>query len=269
MYFPRICFLLLIVVYPLLATGCKNAVSNETSEETMAAPVATTSSPADSIPSDIESRIDSAFIKTQIQQTIAPLQEIRQQLEKMPDDRWAVYWKNYVSYYEAIFHLVKKDKQQSQQVTEKAIQSMNRQKNKNTEDYAFLAMLQSFSAQFAHGMEAAIVAAAAKKNAEKALKLNTDNPRAYYVLGQLDFYTPEEYGGKKMVESYLAKAIRYMDKTPGNARSPRWGGNLTYELMIKSYLDAGNTTKARQYLAEGSAKFPGDYQLKKLSEKMQ
>lgn len=269
MYFPRTCFLLLIIACPLLANGCRNALSNETSEETATAPVAAISHPGDSIPSDIESRIDSAFIKTQMQQNIAPLLEIRQGLEKMRDDHWAVYWTNYVSYYEAIFHLVKKDKQQSQQVIEKAIQSMNRQKNKNTEDYAFLAMLQSFSAQFAGGMEAAVVAAAAKKNAEKALKLNTDNPRAYYVLGQLDFYTPEEYGGKKMVENYLTKAIRYMDKTSGNSRAPRWGGNLTYELMIKSYLDAGNTAKARQYLAEGSAKFPGDYQLQKLSEKMQ
>ena len=47
-----------------------------------------------------------------------------------------------------------------------------------------------------------------EKNAKASLKMNPENPRAWYVLANNDFYKPKQYGGGKKVETYLNNAIK-------------------------------------------------------------
>ena len=75
--------------------------------------------------------------------------------------------------------------------------------NKTSETYALLALVQSFSIQFASGMEAGRISAGIRENAGKALELDSTNVRGWYVLGSNDYYTPASFGGGKKVEYSL------------------------------------------------------------------
>ena len=59
----------------------------------------------------------------------------------------------------------------------------------------------------------------------KALELDTENPRAYYLMGQSAMYTPAQYGGGKdralpMLETAVAKFKTFKPATPA---MPHWG----------------------------------------------
>lgn len=217
---------------------------------------------------NIEEEINKAFISTQIQQSAVPLSNIKKLLLKSPNKHIAAYWQNYVAYHEAVFYLIRKDKTNSKRISDKAIKSLEDLENKNSEDFALLALLKSFSIQFEGGMQAGLTSLSAKKNAQKSLKLYKHNLRAYYVLGMVDFYTPEEYGGKKKAEGYLQQAIKLATKSSEVSQAPSWGKNMAYELLIRHYLSVGDKQNANLYLTQGLEKFPDDYQLNRLSSTM-
>jgi hypothetical protein len=70
------------------------------------------------------------------------------------------------------------------------------QKIKSSEDYALLALMESFSIPFKKE-QALWIAPRVQKNTHKALEMDSLNLRGYFVLGSNDFYTPKLFGGMK------------------------------------------------------------------------
>ncbi len=68
---------------------------------------------------------------------------------------------------------------------------------------------------------------------QKALAINPDNPRAYYLLGQNILYTPAFFGGgKKNAYPYFVKAKEKYDIfVPETEIAPNWGEQSTLELI--------------------------------------
>lgn len=68
---------------------------------------------------------------------------------------------------------------------------------------------------------------------EKSIKLNPNNPRPYYLLGQNLFYTPEMFGGgMNAAHPHLKKADElFCNDEPENELSPGWGKYPNTQLL--------------------------------------
>ena len=63
------------------------------------------------------------------------------------------------------------------------------------------------------------------KALDKALELNPDNPRVYFLRATMTFHTPEAYGGgaSKALPLYLVAEEKFNIFKPKTAISPDWG----------------------------------------------
>jgi hypothetical protein len=63
---------------------------------------------------------------------------------------------------------------------------------------------------------------------DKALALNPDNPRVYYLRATMTFHTPEAYGGgaAKALPLYQMAAEKFQFFKPKTEISPNWGKEL-------------------------------------------
>ena len=72
----------------------------------------------------------------------------------------------------------------------------------------------------------------ATSSIEKAIVLNPDNPRAYLVMGQNTFYTPESFGGGKIkAKAILILATEKYAKETTTGFEPSWGSSRCAVLL--------------------------------------
>ena len=73
------------------------------------------------------------------------------------------------------------------------------------------------------------------KSLDKALELNPDNPRVYYLRATIMHHTPEAYGGgaAKALPLYQAAVEKFSIFKPKTAISPNWGKEIN-DLELKS-----------------------------------
>ena len=66
------------------------------------------------------------------------------------------------------------------------------------------------------------------KSLDKALELNPDNPRVYYLRATMTFHMPEAYGGgaAKALPLYLTADEKFKIFKPKTAISPNWGKEM-------------------------------------------
>lgn len=195
-----------------------------------------------------------------VQNTAAPLDSLFTKLNKLEDGNGMVpYWKAYITYYKSVFYLKLGKKEDSGKVIKEASAILNDIGNKTSETYALLALVQSFSIQFASGMEAGRIFAGIRENAGKALELDSTNVRGWYVLGSNDYYTPASFGGGKKVEYYLKKATSSPDKNTDDSSLPTWGREYAYALLIQYYMQNDRTDEAKNCLLMAEKEYPDSY----------
>lgn len=92
--------------------------------------------------------------------------------------------------------------------------------NSVVEAFLYLGRIQAYPME--RGMEYSLRANAAL---DKAISLNPDNPRAYYLKGTTIYYTPEQFGGgKDNAMPYLLKAKEKFNLfSSPSAFWPSWG----------------------------------------------
>jgi tetratricopeptide (TPR) repeat protein len=191
--------------------------------------------------------------------------QFRQSLRSTPHP-YTTYWLGYTSLYESIYYLQKGDKPQAEKVVLGGIRLLEEQPTRSSEYYALLAYLQSYAIQFRFGLGASLAASRVKRNANEALKLDPRNPRAYYVLGSTDFYTPTRYGGGTTAEGYLLKVLSLPEQAVKNALAPSWGKENAYELLVRFYLRQKQPARARAYYQKARQLYPNSYALKTLAK---
>jgi hypothetical protein len=226
---------------------------------------------ADSLLLNIQQKINNSFIQSNISQSDRELTAIERQLysvKQVNNSPLIDYWYAYTCYYHTIFCYTSNDTKNAELIVNKGIDCLENIKNKSSEHYALLALLQSFAIQFAPGMKAPFISKKIKQNGQQALEMDSTNLRAWFVLGSSDFYTPEKYGGGKIAESYLQKAICLKDQTVENPYMPSWGRNSAYELLIRLYIGKNQMDLAKQYYLEAHRLFPNDYMISKLANEL-
>ena len=96
----------------------------------------------------------------------------------------------------------------------------NESENSVVEAFLYLSRIQAYPME--RGLEYSLRANAAL---DKAISLNPDNPRAYYLKGTTIYYTPEQFGGgKDNAMPYLLKAKeKFSQFSSPSAFWPSWG----------------------------------------------
>ncbi|RAK68043.1 hypothetical protein [Hymenobacter edaphi] len=217
---------------------------------------------------DVQAETDKALDQALRARSPEPFVHLRQRL-RLADASQARYWHGYVALHESIYYLQQNDRKRAEQVVENGLKQLQEPAPQRAEDYALLAHLQSFAIQFRHGMAAALAAAKVKSNAERALKLDARNLRAYYVLASNDFYTPARYGGGKKTEGYLLKALAQPDQSAAGAQGPSWGREQTYELLVRFYHREQKPALAQKYYAEARRRYPSSTTLAELGKALE
>jgi hypothetical protein len=226
---------------------------------------------SDTLLQNIQQKVLKAFVNSKINNTdkeLIALELSLLDLNKKSSNNIIIYWYSFACYYHSILLIIEKDNKKSEEILDKGIKEIESVNLKNSEHLALLALMESFSIQFAPGIQAPFISKRVKENTEKALQIDSLNLRAYYVLGSNDFYTPEQYGGGKKTESFLKKAISLKDQTVSNPYLPSWGKNSAYELLIRFYIKKQNLNEAKKYYKEAIAAFPDDYMINKLASEL-
>jgi tetratricopeptide (TPR) repeat protein len=75
----------------------------------------------------------------------------------------------------------------------------------------------------------------AAQSLNKAIELNENNPRPYYLLGTNLFYTPEAFGGGLAAACPLLSVAKekYKNFIPADSISPDWGEEYNNQLLEK------------------------------------
>lgn len=129
-------------------------------------------------------------------------------------------------------------------------------------------MLKSFSCQFLRFPEVVQASKDATTYIERAIELDENNLRAYYVLANNNYYTPANYGGGKGVEKYILKALSLPTRKIDNPYLPSWGRQESYELLTNHYIKQQEFEKAKIYIDLGLTEFPKSFVLKSNKTKL-
>ncbi len=221
--------------------------------------------------SGIEARIGAAFAQSIVGKDAAPLVALTNELVGIYEEKpisLVAYWLGYAYYHQAILAIQLKENDKSKEMIELAIKTVDDIERKNSEDYALLALAQSFSIQFKSGMRAGFASSKVKDNAERAMDLNPKNPRAQYVLASNDYYTPSKYGGGERAEEYLLKAIDLPDQEVPNDMLPSWGREQAFEMLLKIYIKKEMWETATDIYRRGIEAFPESYVINQLATKI-
>lgn len=214
----------------------------------------------------LEDEINKAFQASFVQKNKTNLVAIQNKLSNNYDPL-SNYWNSYIDYLLSLYFLSQNQKDSSIIYIEKSIEKL-KDKKLSSEGYALLGMSNVFSIQFQDGLK---VIARSKKSDDyfsEALKLDSMNLRAYLGMAVKDFYTPEEYGGKRMVENFLKKAINKPNRISNDLRLPSWGKDYAYELLIRHYLNKKDSINAKEYLQKAINEYPNNIQILKLSTQL-
>lgn len=257
--------LLLFILLPLVCYGAhkpKTLFHQQTAVETLR---------SDSLLSGIQDKIDSAFEEGMEHKEISELNRLGLALKKSYEQRalnLILYWRAYLQFYTAIYYLERADKTKSEIAINKGVSWMKHMKHKSSEDYALLALLQGFSIQFMGTMATIATSSSAEANIKRALAMDATNLRAYYVCANNDFYTPEVYGGGKVVEKYALKALSLPAQRFKNPYLPSWGKEESYEILIRFYVRKKKWVSAEKYYRKAIKAYPKSEFIKRAGSKI-
>ena len=247
-----------------------NTISMEEASSSLQTYISSTGS-NDELLNNIQAKIDQAFMSSIMSNDLSALNDIYSELKQLNEknpNNLINYWMAYTNYQQAICYIKKGDRTNSEASCEKGIEMLEDIDKMNSEDFALLAYITSFSIQFKGGLKAAATSSKVKKYAEKALDLSDKNLRAYYVLGSNDFYTPEQFGGGKKAEALLTKAIDCEHQIIKGDYFPSWGKEGAYELLIKCHIKNENLDKAKAVYKQAVAEYPESYMINQLAQKL-
>ncbi|MEO0337835.1 MAG: hypothetical protein AAF242_01345, partial [Bacteroidota bacterium] len=218
-----------------------------------------------------QDKVLNAFIASKMDKSIDGLKKQAEEFEavyKSSKKPLAAYWLAYNRYYTTIFYLMEEEEAKAKATVKEGIALLKELPEKNAEDYALLASLQSISISMYSMFQAISISSKVNKNGQKAMKIDPNCLRAYLVLGSSDYYKPVKYGGGKKVEEYLKKAIALPAQKVANPYLPSWGKNTAYELLIRFYIREEKMEDAKAMYKQAIVDFPEDYQINQLAQKL-
>lgn len=179
-----------------------------------------------------------------------------EQLETKTGNGYVRYWKAYACYLIARQSFKKGD--DTEQLLEKGIETLDKIPTKNSDQYALLSLLRGLNLNFVSKLTLPFKAKGVEKDAEKAIALDSTNCRAYLALGIYDLYVPKTFGGRQICEAMFKKAMALPEISDPNPYAPNWGNQRALGELVGYYVDEKKNNQAMTYIKEGLEKYP-DY----------
>lgn len=182
------------------------------------------------------------------QQNVVGLNQIISEIKThnpQSNNRYLSYWEAYAIFKKAQI-LDAKEKKKAENENKKAMDILEKIKNKTSEDYALLAMCYNYSISFASFIKAPSLSSKAKNIGNKAIEMDNKNLRAYLVMGINDLFTPKVFGGQKRCEAYFLSAISLPEKNSENEYDPSWGKSDAYYYLICYYSDKNDMVNVKR-----------------------
>lgn len=172
------------------------------------------------------------------------------------------YYIAYADYRLASFYHTQEDNDKIEKVADDAIEHLQRALDLNPDFADGYAMLSSMYGEkiAVSPWKGIIYGPKAGSAMDKALELETDNPRTYLLDGTGKYFTPGLFGGgSEKAQKALLKAVEYF-KTykPKSALYPNWGERETYAWLGIIANDNGKPEQARAYYNQ-ALKIDPDY----------
>ena len=210
---------------------------------------------------NIQSRVDSivgyCFSVKDEKELNTILKDLKEEYQKHPVDI-NLYWQGYVQYYTSILQDFTDRSSEGKKTLKDGIETLEKTNKKNSETYALLGMMRSFSIRY-NKFSAIFISKEAQKCASKAIQLDPKNPRGYYVKGSHEYYTPKNMRNNSKAIDNLKKTIQYSHTALSNPFMPSWGEKEAYELLIRLYKETKEEEKAKEYYKEAKNRFPNNY----------
>lgn len=260
-------FFLMILVYFIKYFIMKRTITSLVILMTSAI-VFTSKAQSNTLPVSVQDSIHNAFTTCIVSGDPGTLTSIRSRLQDIHADRpdnLILYWTAYTDYRLTVLHMQTGNDREAAKAVSDGISLLEGIRTKTSDDYALLSLMQGMSIQY-RSMNAASISTDMIKNASLALGLDPDNLRANYACGIADFFTPEEYGGGQAAEKYFLKAISLPAQKVPSKYHPSWGGQESYEYLVRLYLKQGRTDMAGKYCSEGLKAYPASFMLNSLKE---
>ncbi|MEM9000537.1 MAG: hypothetical protein AAGB24_09760 [Bacteroidota bacterium] len=194
------------------------------------------------------------------------LAHVSYKLEKA-DTLELTYWKAYLYYKTGLSYLTD-NKEKAKDHLVQGIAILEKLENPNSETLTLQGTLHSTMIGVQRN-KAWPLSIKAGELFDRALKYAEQNPRAYLGLGKSDFYRPVEYGGGKMVEVHLKKAILYYNQEEQSVKKgPSWGKDEAFYFLSAFYAKNDRMRDARFYNNLGLKEFPKSELLLRQKEKI-
>lgn len=221
---------------------------------------------------NIQELIDSAFVSCYKNSQTENLQVIKYKLIEMANANpmpVIIYWLVYSMQHLAILYGINKESDKEGKEITESVNLLEGIEEKNSEDYALLALMGGYSAKYTSVFRIAKLIDKCKGYANTALELDSNNLRAHLALGIFDFNTLETFGGGKVLEENLNYAISLDCKSSCySPYGPKWGKNMAYCYLIRYYLRKENNAQANFYFDEAISLFPTDRILMELKKEL-
>jgi tetratricopeptide (TPR) repeat protein len=196
------------------------------------------------------------------------LEIFKESEETAPDEELALYWKGVALFYLAIYHLFGRDQDRDQTQGEvwvnEGIRTLKRAvalNDSSSESYALLGVLQGMKIKM-HILSALSLGPQVKANRNRALELNSENPRVHYLTGVSLWFSPEIFGGgtERALEHFI-QAEALFEKEAGKAQDPfqpLWGYSTCLSFMGDLYSERKSYKQAKQYYLRALEVNPND-----------
>ena len=161
---------------------------------------------------------------------------IFERIAKAEKDKWLPYY--YTGYIYVILGFKKQGSGKLDEYLDIAQENINRAmeiKPDESELYALQGLLYQARVIADPQARGSVYSPQATQALEKAIELDENNPRPYYLLGTNLFYTPEAYGGGLEAACPLLKTAKekYENFVPADSISPNWGEDFNLQLTEK------------------------------------
>ncbi len=181
-------------------------------------------------------------------------------VERFEEDH---YWHSFGLFYLGIHYQYREDQDEAfaKMYCDKAIELLSSRPSLDSEDLALLSYISGFTLQWYKGPSQWLKAQRTKSWAKQATELDPNNPRACFVYGNLDSYTPKSLGGGKVAYSMLLEAKEKLEAEVSSSSEPSWGLLKTYQALTRYCLETGRNEEAKSLLQQGLNLFPEDIEL--------
>ncbi|MDJ1504076.1 hypothetical protein [Xanthocytophaga agilis] len=180
--------------------------------------------------------VEAALTQMKTAKSVEDFQAVANKFEMIGKNSAGEWMPNYyAAYCYANMSFMENDSQKKDQYVTKAESLLSELKTDNDETYimkAYVAMANmSVDGQNRWQTQGKIF----EENLQKAEKVNSENPRIYYLRGTSLFYTPEPFGGgaKNACPLFQKAKTKYESFKPTSNIAPAWGKEYNEEMLKK------------------------------------